>query len=69
MAAKQSIIIRAIKDKKSQGYVKFINYDNAELHLTNDKEMAKKYDNEDSVQSDIDFLSKYYFESGYVFTY
>lgn len=61
--------IKAVHEGKDCGYVKHIDYGSGEVHLTNDKELALKYDNEDAVHSDIDFLTKYYFESGYVFTY
>ena len=51
------------------GYIKNINYENGEVTITNDKEMAFKYYSEDEVQGDIDFLTKYYFDSNYIFTY
>lgn len=61
--------IKAVHKGRKCGYVKNINYDTGEVHLTDDKEFALKYISEDAVHSDIDFLTKYYFESGYVFIY
>lgn len=61
--------IKAEHNGKRCGYVKKVNYETGEVHLTSDKELALKYTSEDEVHSDIDFLTKYYFESGYIFTY
>lgn len=61
--------IKAVHKGKFAGYIKKINYKNGVVKLTNNKELALKYTSEDEVHSDIDFLTKYYFESGYIFTY
>jgi hypothetical protein len=68
MSAK-ALKIKVVQNGKNCGYVKKINYDNGEAQLTNDKESALKYSSEDAIQSDIDFLTKFYFESGYIFLY
>lgn len=61
--------IKATKNSKSYGYVKNINYESGEVQLVDDRRSALKYTNKDEVHDDIDFLTKKYFESGYVFTY
>lgn len=61
--------IKAVHNGKNCGYVKKVNYETGEVHLTNDKDFALDYTNEDAVHYDIDFLTGYYFDSGYVFTY
>lgn len=61
--------IKVTKDSKCCGYVKKVDYENGDVHLTSDKEFALEYETEDEVQYDIDYLTKIYFESGYIFTY
>lgn len=67
--ASKHLKIKATKDGKNCGFVKKIDYETGEVHLTSDKEFALRYDTEDEVQYDIDYLTKIYFESGYIFTY
>lgn len=69
MATRPCFRIKAVKNGKNYGYVKSIKYENGEATLTSEKSKAFKYESEDEVQSDIDFLTKQFFESGYVFTY
>lgn len=61
--------IEVTKNKKKCGFVKEINYNTGDVTLTSDKDLAHKYNSEDEVQGDIDFLTKYYFDSDYIFTY
>lgn len=61
--------IEAVHKGNKCGFVKKVDYETKEVHLTSDKELALKYTDEDAVHYDIDFLTEYYFESGYVFTY
>jgi hypothetical protein len=63
------MIIQVMKKGKTEGYVKSINYNACETKLTDDKSNAKKYSSEDKVHYDIDFLSKVYGNSEYVFIY
>ena len=69
MAVKRCFRIKAVKNNKNYGYVKSINYESGETTLTSERSEAFKYDSEDAVQYDIDFLAKTFLDSGYVFTY
>mgnify|MGYP001047267775 CR=1 FL=1 len=64
---KKNIIV--MKDGTSVGFVKSISEEKESFAITKNKDRAKGYKNEDSVQSDIDVLTRISSDKGYVFLY
>lgn len=64
---KKNIIV--MKDGTSVGFVKSISEEKKSFAITKNKDKAKGYKNEDSIQSDIDVLTRISSDKGYVFLY
>lgn len=69
--AKEKKVMRlvAILNGERQGYVKSIYYSRQVFVITPRIEEARIYKSTDALQYDIDFLTKHYFEEGYIFIY
>lgn len=68
MATEKSHIIATLNGIP-QGYVKSVSYTKGEFTLCKNKVDAKGYTKLDKIHYDIDFLTKYYYDKGYIFMY
>ena len=67
--AKKKFNITVYHNGESCGFISSINYNENRANVTNNQTYARVYRTEDEVQSEIDYLTKHYFEKGYVFGY
>lgn len=65
----QKMHIIANKNGINQGYIKAISYKTGSFKITKDRLNAKGYTTHDEVHDDIDFLTKYNYNKGYIFLY
>lgn len=68
MAKEKSHIIVTLQGKPI-GYVKSISYKCGTFKMSNYKQNAKGYTTFDRIRDDIDFLTKFNSDKGYVFIY
>ena len=67
--SKEKSHIIVMNQGQPRGYVKSISYTNGTFKMCQYKQNAKGYTTLDKIQGDIDFLTKHYFEKGYIFLY
>lgn len=65
----QRMHIIATKKGIPQGYIKAISYKTGNFKITKNKLNAKGYNTHDKIQGDIDYLTKYNYNKGYIFMY
>ena len=67
--AKERAHIIAMRNGVQVGYVKSVSYRNNKFQLTNDKSQAKGYASLDTIQGEIDTLTKIGYSQGFIFIY